>query len=137
MRQNTYPGINPKAYVCGLCFDFRKAMMYDERRLGDVFYIHSRSARMLTNTYGGNMKKLSQAAFWSGIISMPLSWAMWYFGAGLEIGWQVIGNISDPAMQAVLRAAHAERWGIFIGLWPVTLLVLSYFIGKKAQADQG
>jgi hypothetical protein len=29
--------------------------------------------------------------------------------------------------------AHAERWGIFVGLWPVTLLVLSYILEKKAK----
>jgi hypothetical protein len=27
--------------------------------------------------------------------------------------------------------AHAERWGIFVGLWPVTFLVLSYILEKK------
>ena len=80
------------------------------------------------------MKPLSQVLFWLGIASIPLSWVMWYFGAGLEIGRQVIGNISDPAMQAVLKEAHAERWGIFIGLWPATLMVLSYIIEKKSRA---
>ena len=34
---------------------------------------------------------------------------------------------------ALKRLAHAERWGIFVGLWPVTLMVLSYIIGKKAK----
>ncbi|MDO8803738.1 MAG: hypothetical protein Q7R35_04855 [Elusimicrobiota bacterium] len=83
------------------------------------------------------MKQMSQVLFWLGILSIPLSWVMWYFGARLEIGWQVISAVSDPAMQAVLRAAHAERWGIFIGLWPVTLMELSYLVGKKARMDQG
>jgi len=32
-----------------------------------------------------------------------------------------------------LQEAHAERWGIFVGLWPVTLLVLSNIVEKKTQ----
>ena len=58
---------------------------------------------------------------------------MWYFGPEIEIGRQVISNIDDPALRAVLMEAHAERWGIFVGLWPVTLLVLSYILEKKAK----
>ena len=56
---------------------------------------------------------------------------MWYFGPEIEIGRQVISNIDDPALRAVLMEAHAERWGIFIATWPVTLLVLSYILEKK------
>jgi len=66
------------------------------------------------------------------IVSIPLSWLMWYFGPEIEIGRQVISNIDDPTLRAVLMEAHAERWGIFVGLWPVTLLVLSYILEKKA-----
>ena len=58
---------------------------------------------------------------------------MWYFGPEIEIGRQVISNIDDPTLRAVLMEAHAERWGIFVGLWPVTLLVLSYILEKKAK----
>jgi len=58
---------------------------------------------------------------------------MWYFGPEIEIGRQVISNINDPTLRAVLMEAHAERWGIFVGLWPVTLLVLSYILEKKAK----
>jgi hypothetical protein len=58
---------------------------------------------------------------------------MWYFGPEIEIGRQVISNIDDPTLRTVLREAHAERWGIFVGLWPVTLLVLSYILEKKAK----
>ena len=77
------------------------------------------------------MKYLSQVLFWAGIVSIPLSWLMWHFGPEIEIGRQVISNIDDPALRAVLMEAHAERWGIFVGLWPVTLLVLSYILEKK------
>ena len=79
------------------------------------------------------MKPLSQILFWAGIISIPLSWLMWYFGSEIEIGRQIIGNIEDPILRSVLMEAHAERWGIFVGLWPVTLLVLSYILEKKAK----
>ena len=79
------------------------------------------------------MKPLSQILFWAGIVSIPLSWMMWHFGPEIEIGTQVIGNIGDPILKSVLMEAHAERWGIFVGLWPVTLLVLSYILEKKAK----
>ena len=79
------------------------------------------------------MKSLSQILFWTGIVSIPLSWLMWHFGPEIEIGRQVIGNIEDPILRSVLMEAHAERWGIFVGLWPVTLLVLSYILEKKAK----
>ncbi len=78
------------------------------------------------------MKTLSQVLFWLGIVSIVLAWLVWYFGPEIEIGRQVISNIDDPALRAVLKEAHAERCGIFVGLWPVTLLVLSYILGKKA-----
>ena len=77
------------------------------------------------------MKPLSQILFWLGIVSIPLSWMMWYFGPEVEIGRQVFKNIEDPVLRMVLREAHAERWGIFVGLWPVTFLVLSYILEKK------
>ena len=79
------------------------------------------------------MKLLSQILFWVGIVSIPLSWLMWYFGPEIEIGRQVISNINDPTLRTVLMEAHAERWGIFVGLWPVTLLVLSYILEKKVK----
>jgi hypothetical protein len=93
------------------------------------------------------MKLLSQILFWSGIASIPFSWLMWYLGANIELGVtilessftplltgkDIISNIDDEALRIVLKEAHAERWGIFVGLWPVTLMVLSYIIGKKAK----
>ena len=79
------------------------------------------------------MKLSSQILFWAGIVSIPLSWLMWYFGPEIEIGRQVVNNIDDPALRAVLMEAHAERWGIFVATWPVTLLVLSYILEKKSK----
>ena len=83
------------------------------------------------------MKILCQGVFWLGIVSIPLSWLMWYFGAELEMGRQVMSNITDPALQAALKEAHAERWGIFVGLWPVTLLVLGYIVERKTTENKG
>ena len=84
-----------------------------------------------------NMKIFCQGVFWLGIVSIPLSWLLWYFGAELEMGRQVMGKIADPALQAALKEAHAERWGIFVGLWPVTLLVLSSILEKKCPGNKG
>jgi hypothetical protein len=79
------------------------------------------------------MKRLPEVLFWLGIISAPLAWILWYVGPEIELVRPVLSGIDDPALRAVLQEAHAERWGIFVGLWPVTLLVLSYILEKKAQ----
>ena len=79
------------------------------------------------------MKTLPQVLFWLGIISVPLAWLMWYFGTEIEIIRPVLGSIDDPALRAALQEAHAERWGIWIGVWPVTLLVLSHIVERKVQ----
>ncbi len=80
------------------------------------------------------MKALPQVLFWLGIISVPLAWLLWYLGPEIELIRPVLSGIDDPALRAVLQEAHAERWGIFVGLWPVTLLVLSSIVEKKVQA---
>ena len=84
------------------------------------------------------MKTLSQVLFWLGIVSIPLSWLTWYFGVDIEMGRQakVMGDIADPALRAALKEAHAERWGLFVGLWPVTLLVLSYILEKQSTGNK-
>ena len=74
------------------------------------------------------MALLSNMLFWFGILAIPLSWAMWHWGARIEIERHVMDRLDDPALKAVLQEAHAERWGLFIGLWPVTLLVLSHLV---------
>jgi hypothetical protein len=79
------------------------------------------------------MKTLPQVLFWLGIISIPLAWAIWYFGPGLEPMRPVLGGVADPALRAVLQEAHAERLGIWVAIWPVTLLVLSSILEKKVQ----
>ena len=79
------------------------------------------------------MKRLPEVLFWLGIISAPLAWILWYVGPEIELVRPVLSGIEDTALRAVLQEAHAERWGIFVGLWPVTLLVLSYIVEKKTQ----
>jgi len=80
------------------------------------------------------MKLLPQVLFWLGIVCVPLSWLLWYFGPDIELMRPVLAKIEDPALRAALAEAHAERWGVFIGLWPVTLLVMSTILEKKVQA---
>jgi hypothetical protein len=76
------------------------------------------------------MKALAQVAFWLGILSIPASWIIWYFGP--EVGRQVMDGITDPALRAALQEAHSERWGIYVGIWAPTLLILSTILEKKA-----
>ncbi len=77
------------------------------------------------------MKMLPQVLFWLGIVSIPLAWILWYFGPQIELVRPVL--IDDAALRAVLQEAHGERLGIFVALWPVTLLVLSQVVEKRVQ----
>jgi hypothetical protein len=79
------------------------------------------------------MKSLPQMLFWLGIVSIPLAWLVWYFGPEMELIRLVLSDIADPALKAVLQEAHAERLGIWVGIWPVTLLVLSSALEKRVQ----
>ena len=54
--------------------------------------------------------------------------ARFVIGVGL-----VLASISDPALRAALQEAHAERLGIWVAVWPVSLLVLSQILEKKMQ----
>ena len=79
------------------------------------------------------MKALPQILFWLGVISIPGAWALWYLGPDIEIVRSVLSDIQDPALRAALQEAHAERFGIWVGIWPVTLMVLSMIVEKKVQ----
>ncbi len=78
------------------------------------------------------MKTASQVLFWLGIVCIPLSWLIWYMGPQLELARYVLAEIADPAMKAALQEAHAERLGLWVAVWPVTLLVLSSILERKA-----
>ncbi len=79
------------------------------------------------------MTMLPQVGDWLGSASVPLAWLLRYGGPGVEFLRPVLIGIEDPALRAVLQEAHAERLGIWVGIWPVTLLVLSYVVEKKVQ----
>ena len=79
------------------------------------------------------MKMLPQVLFWLGLISVPCAWLVWYFGSEIEIIRPVLASINDRALRAALQEAHAERLGIWVAVWPVTLLVLSHILEKKMQ----
>jgi hypothetical protein len=79
------------------------------------------------------MKMLPQVLFWLGLVSIPFAWLVWYFGPQLEVVRPVLAGISDPALRAALQEAHAERLGIWVGVWPVSLLVLSQILETKMR----
>ncbi len=78
------------------------------------------------------MKNASQVLFWLGIVCIPFAWLIWYMGPELELASHVMADIVDPAMRAAIQEAHAERLGIWVAVWPVTLLVLSSILERKA-----
>jgi hypothetical protein len=75
------------------------------------------------------MKALAQVCFWLGILSIPASWVIWYLAP--EVGRQVMEGVADPLLREALQEAHAERFGIYVGLWAPTLLILSGILDKK------
>ena len=77
------------------------------------------------------MKTLSLVLFWLGIACIPFTWLIWYLGPELEIGRQVMADVADPALRAALQEAHAERLGLWVAVWPVTLLVLSSLLSRR------
>ena len=79
------------------------------------------------------MKMLPQVLFWLGIISVPFAWLVWFLGPEIEFLRPVLASIEDPALRAALQEAHAERLGIWVGVWPVSFLVLSHILEKKMQ----
>lgn len=77
------------------------------------------------------MKALSKGLFWFGVASIPISWLAWFVAP--EVGSELMSKVTDPELGAMMEAAHREHWGIYVGHWPPTLLILSYIIGKKAE----
>jgi hypothetical protein len=60
---------------------------------------------------------LSTACFLAGVFSVVLSIAIW---------WLLNGDDAE-------QKAHAERFGIFVGLWAPTLLILSNRFDRYAD----
>lgn len=62
-------------------------------------------------------RTLSHICFQAGILSIILSWVIWWFLNGDDVE----------------SKAHAERFGIFVGLWAPTLLILSNRFDRYAD----
>ncbi len=71
----------------------------------------------------------SRLCFYAGLISIPTSIALWFFSPELGASSANLSVVDLPLREA-LQAAHAERWGIFVGLWAPTLLILSGLLKK-------
>ena len=63
------------------------------------------------------LKNLSMLCFWLGFLSIVGSIAIWFLTGG----------------EAAESKAHAERFGIFVGLWAPTFFALS---GRLEQSSQ-
>ena len=44
-----------------------------------------------------------------------------------------IGILSIPAALIIFAGFNLHDWGIFVGLWPATLRILSYILEKKFE----
>ena len=62
-------------------------------------------------------RTLSTICFQAGMLSVLLSIAIWWFLSG----------------ESSEQQAHAERFGIFVGLWAPTLLILSNRFDRYAD----
>ncbi|MGF1573302.1 MAG: hypothetical protein ACFCU1_09540 [Sumerlaeia bacterium] len=71
---------------------------------------------MLTST---QYKRLSLICFIGGFTSIIASIGIWFLTGG-----------TDPDTMA-----HAERFGIFVGLWAPTFFILSNQFGRKAEGQ--
>ena len=75
------------------------------------------------------MNKLSDFCFYFGLVAILLSIGFWFLAPTL--GSAPYDNITDEALRLSFKAANSERWGIFVGLWPATLLILSRILKSK------
>jgi hypothetical protein len=72
---------------------------------------------------------ISKICFLVGLTSIPISICLWFIAPNLS--GPEFSQIQDAAVRGALASAHAERWGIFVGLWPATLLILSHILSKN------
>ena len=100
---------------------------------GDQTSNDIRSFHAETRPEEETMKMLPQVLFWLGLISIPFAWLVWYLGPQMEMVRPELASISDPALRAALQEAHAERLGLWVAVWPVTLLVLSQILEWKME----
>jgi hypothetical protein len=75
------------------------------------------------------IETLSNLCFFLGFASIVASIAVWFtFGQGLT----GFGEFTLDPVQAA-KAAYAERFGIFIGLWAPTFFILSNRLDRYAK----
>jgi len=67
--------------------------------------------------------KISDLAYYAGLLSIPLSIAAWFLSPNVDA--TQFSDIADLGLRKVLLQAHSERWGLFVGLWAPTLIALS------------
>jgi len=65
------------------------------------------------------MKHLSNLCFVLGLASVLASIAIWYYAGG-----------KDPSFES---RTHGELFGIFVGLWAPTFLILSNRLSRFAE----
>ena len=75
------------------------------------------------------MRILSRFLFWIGIITIPLALIIWIFRPDIFAG--DFAAIQDPALREAMESASVERFAIFVGLWPPTLIILSSLLNKR------
>jgi hypothetical protein len=73
--------------------------------------------------FTGASMNLSKICLGLGLISIPLSIMLWFVSP--NIAGSQFEVIADSGIRSALADAHAERWGIFVGLWAPTLIALS------------
>lgn len=76
------------------------------------------------------MKTMSVVLFWFGLACIPLSWVAW--AVAPEIGDTVVSGVADAALREAIDEARQERWGLYVGVWAPTALILSYILERKA-----
>ena len=74
---------------------------------------------------------ISKICFFAGLLSIPLSVGIWFLSPCISTN--AFDLMQDVNLRKVLVEAHAERWGIFVGLWPATLLILSDVLSRSGK----
>ena len=75
--------------------------------------------------------KLSNISIYLGLLSIPLSIVFWMTAP--DLAGSPYAKIADEALKTALAQAHAERWGIFVGLWAPSLLILSVALAQRTK----
>lgn len=76
---------------------------------------------------GSQVRILSGAQLKKGIIMKNVSLSQWLLAASMA---SVAGSIAVWSLTGESDPAHAERFGIFVGLWAPTLMGLSNYFKK-------